>query len=312
MKVVRSKRAAALAAIAIASLGLAACGGGGSSSDGSSGSSGSGSGGKTTTSFTFGGSDSGGTSAGQKVGKLRVVNVFLRDGKGYGPVDLYDVSNPGPDTKPLIKDLGYGEVSDYVQPKTLTSSGQLWVFPAGSTERDKDGIGGQALSNAGWDKGEQATIVMGTSKGFEDPNVTNISYTEISESDTTQMWKAIPGKGAILANVSGAGVEYDAASITLVVDGSCPMRVDPENSPGGGTGLDNVANGNAVSYEVDPGSHDLSLLTTDVSTAPTDCTAASAIAPTSVDVPSGGRVEVFIFGTSPTDLQMVAATVDEP
>lgn len=312
MKVVRSTRAAALAAIAIASLGLAACGGGGSSSDGSTGTTGGGSGGETTTSFSFGGDSGGGTSTGEKTGRLRVVNVFLRDGKGYGPVDLYDVSNPGPDTKPLIEGLDYGEVSDYVEPKSTMGSGQLWVFPAGSTERDKDGIGGQALSNAGWDKGEQSTIVMGTGEGFEDPEVTNLSYTDISESDDTMTWKAIPGKGAILANVSGVGISFNAASVTLVVDGTCPMRVDPDNSPGGGTGLDNVANGNAVSYAVDPGSHELSLLATDVSTAPTECTAASAIAPTSVDVPSGGRVEVFIYGTSPTDLKMVAATVDEP
>lgn len=294
-------------ALLVGGVGLAACGGGSSGSDSASSGGGGGDATSSAPSYTMPDVTQ---PEGKPTGTIRLVNVFLRDGKGFGPLDVYDTANPTEDTKPLISDLGYGEVSDYVRPRSpYSDSGNLYIFPAGSIERQADGIGGQAVSNAGWESGEQATVVIGTTDGMSDPKVTNPLYSEISESDDSATWKAIPGKGAILANDSGVGLDHSAASVTLVVDGKCPMRTDPENSPGQGQGLDSLANANAVTYEVEPGSHDLGLLATDPDTSPTTCTAADAIADTTVDVGSGQRVEIFVFGTSPTDLKIVAAKV---
>ena len=309
-------RALTFAALAAATVGLASCGGGGAGSDASPGGGGGG-GAATSTSTstataTFGSSNGSKGATGSAHGKVRVVNVFLRDGEAFGPLDLYDVPNPAPDAKPLIEGLGYGEVSEYVGPKSISDRGNLYLFPAGSTTRDDEKFGGQGISNAGWNDGEQSTVVIGAAPGLTAGDPTNLQYSEIPETDDSATWKPIAGKGAILANHSGAGVDAKAASVTLVVDDQCPMRIDPENSPGGGQGLDQLANGNAVTYAVTPGSHDVALLAASYDSAVSACTAADAFAPTSVDVAAGGRVEVFVYGTSPTDLKVVTAPVDEP
>lgn len=303
-------RAATFAALAAATVGLVSCGGGGGGSDASPGAGGGGA--VTTTSApTFGSSNGSKGATGSAHGKVRVVNVFLRDDKAFGPLDLYDVPNPAADAKPLIKGLGYGEVSDYVGPRSISDRANLYVFPAGSTTRDDEKFGGQGISNAGWNDGEQSTVVIGAAPALTAGDPTNLQYSEIPESDDAA-GRAIAGKGAILANHSGAGIDAKAASVTLVVDGQCPMRIDPENSPGGGQGLDQLANGNAVTYAVAPGSHDVALLAAAYDSSVSACTAADAFAQATVDVDAGGRVEVFVYGTSPTDLKVVTAPVDEP
>ena len=304
-------RAATFAALAAATVGLVSCGGGGGGSDASPGAGGGGAA-TTTSAATFGSSNGSKGATGSAHGKVRVVNVFLRDDKAFGPLDLYDVPNPAADAKPLIEGLGYGEVSDYVGPRSISDRGNLYVFPAGSTTRDDEKFGGQGISNAGWNDGEQSTVVIGAAPALTTGDPTNLQYSEIPETDDSATWKPIAGKGAILANHSGAGVDARAASVTLVVDDECPMRIDPENSPGGGQGLDQLANGNAVTYEVAPGSHDVALLAAAYDSAVSACTAADAFAQATVDVDAGGRMEVFVYGTSPTDLKVVTAPVDEP
>jgi hypothetical protein len=311
MTITHSRRALTATALVLGGLAIVGCGGG-SNSVGKVGDQ---TGGTTLAApltKNAGGGNGGGMAKGDPHGKIRVVNVFLRANKPFGALDIYDVANPTKGDKPLIAGLGYGKVSDYVQPRSLSSSSMLYLFPAGSVTRDADGIGGQGLSNAGWEDGDQATVVIGTAKGIEDSDPSTPQYTEISESDTTTTWKAIPGKGAILVNASGAGVDSGAATVTLVIDGACPMRVDPSNSPGGGQGLDSIANGNAVTYKVAPGSHKIGLLATEPTTAVTACTGGAAMAVTSVDVPANGRVEAFVFGTTPKDLELVTAAVDRP
>ena len=312
MRATRSKRLVALAAVTLAGLGLMACGSSGGGSDASR-TTGGGGGATTTTAPTVdtGGGQSG--NQGKPHGKIRVVNEFLKGDQPFGPIDIYDVPNPDTDAKPLIEGLKYGEVSEYVAPTSQYSdTSNLYVFPAGSKTKDDGGIGGTGMSNAGWSDGDQVTLVVSAATGLSPGDPNNLNYTEISESDPSVIWKVIDGKGAILVNISGAGVDAKAAEATLVVDGKCPMRVDPENSPGGGQGVDSIANGNAVAYAVDPGSHDIGLLAKPYSTAITECAVADEIAKTTVDVPASGRVEVFIHGSSPTDLEVTTATVDEP
>lgn len=308
----RARIGGRLAALAMAgALVLGACGGGGgddkASTDG-------GGGGSTSTTLDLGGGTTLGGSTltpDKDTGRVRVVNLVLKDGKPYGALDLYDVNNPGDDTEPVIAGLGYGEVSDYVTIKSFGPDGQLFVFAEGEKTKNADGIGGSGISNSGFTADDQATVAIGSSEGFEAGQI-NLSFSQVDELDESARWAHVDGKSFLLASKHGVGDGGDAATVTLVVDGKCPMRVNPEDSPGGGQGVDAVANGNVVPYEVSAGSHQVSLLATDPTTGMSTCDTSGAIAETTVDVAADGRTELFVYGTGPTDLKIAAAPVDEP
>ena len=82
----------------------------------------------SSTSDAGGGGDAG-------TATIRVANVYELMGQAGGPIDLYDVRLPGPSDVPLIKNLAYGQISDYVSPRfDFSGYSMLWLFPAGSTQ----------------------------------------------------------------------------------------------------------------------------------------------------------------------------------
>ena len=82
-----------------------------------------------------------------------------------------------------------------------------------------------------------------------------------------------------------------------------------ENSAGGA--VESIANGNAVPYAVDPGSHELKLLVVSTDTPLTSCDLSQAHASATVDVKAGQRVEVFAYAPTENmdDIKLVTSTV---
>ena len=173
------------------------------------------------------------------------------------------------------------------------------MYPHGSQTKGTKGSdgAGQSLSNAGFDKGTQRTLVIGTGTAYDDRTQTQPSFQEILETgkgDITvpDSWKSISGKGVLLGNVAGTGLDSNRQSYYLAVDGTCPKRVDPENSAGGS--VESLANGNAVPFAVEPGSHELTVLSAPFDSGLSNCDLSAKVATTTVDVPEGRRVEVVV------------------
>ena len=89
--------------------------------------------------------------SGPPTAKIRVANFFLVNGINPGPaVDFYDTSQPAKTDKPLISNLGYGQISAYVSPRSDAGYANLYMFPAGSKTFGKpiDGLRGGRTSQA--------------------------------------------------------------------------------------------------------------------------------------------------------------------
>jgi hypothetical protein len=312
-----------LVAVAACATLLAACGGGGGSDSAKTTTTvaaGGGGGGGPTTTYTV---PSGSNSGGEKGGKVRLLNAFEQDGKAGPTMDVYDTAMPGEDDRPLIAGLAYGELSSYVQPAgAYGGAGNLYLFPEDDkTPSSKGGESwaGQAVSNAGFDPDTQQTVVVGTDKSFDDPTKTQPIYTQISEVGSKEYpipdtWKAIDGKGLVLANASGLGLNGAFALDTyLGLDGACPKRLDPENSAGaGGESPEPIANGNAVPFEVAPGDHTVQILAADPNNGPSTCDQSLVAEQARFSVAAGQRVEVFVFGPTQTADSVTVLTAEVP
>lgn len=307
----------AIALALAATTALAGCGGGGGSDSSATSAptytKPTGSGGSTAT------VPDGSNSSGTPTGKVRVLNAFAPAGTTGPTLDLYDTPTPAKDDEPVIEGLEYGEISDYVRPKgNYGSAGNLYIFEAGTKERSTSGssqdINGQAISNGGFDKGTQRTLVIGTGNAFDDDTKNAPVYQEISEEGTGNMapppaWQADDAKGLLLVNTRGAETDRTSTEYYLSVDGTCPTRRDPENTAGGAVEM--LANSNAVPFLVTAGSHEIKVLAAPGDNGLSTCDQSAAKVSDTVDVDAGTRVEVFLVapGDDPTDFKLVVAPV---
>ena len=95
---------------------LGACGGGSSNKSSNPPGAAATSAGDTTTTSPFSVDTSGATTMGPPTGKIRIANLLLVNGAPGPAMDFYDVFHPRAADTPVIKDLKYGEISDYVTP----------------------------------------------------------------------------------------------------------------------------------------------------------------------------------------------------
>ena len=73
---------------------------------------------------------------------------------------VYDTSRPASTSVALIKDLQYGQISDYVTPHGGTpgdTTTNLYVFPAGSLTKTQLLTGGN-IDNSWFESGDQLTL----------------------------------------------------------------------------------------------------------------------------------------------------------
>ncbi|MCB0976924.1 MAG: DUF4397 domain-containing protein [Acidimicrobiales bacterium] len=247
------------------------------------------------------------------VGRMRVVNLATDLDGTAEPVDVYAAGyGPLQGCKPLIENLGYGEVSDYVDvPARQFSdeeSGGLMYIDAGSTEMDgfwrgnspNDGVDGE---------GDQETVVLsgGSTEGQADPTWMNVI--EHSKEDPSQDVEAKAGKGLLL--VSGGPMSNtfqragDKSVISFSIDGEC-LYADNDQSGHG------ILNGNGTPFSVAPGEHTVGLIITDpgVGIGGQDCDGHEPKFTKDVTVEAGKALAVYIGAKSPSDATILTAPID--
>jgi hypothetical protein len=224
-------------------------------------------------------------------GKIRIVNLAEVGGKPLGPVDLYDM-HPDSTSVPLIKNLAFGQVSDYVSPRGADpgAPSNLYLYQAGQ----KTGMNpfGTNIDNAGFAATDQMTIALGPSKLF---NYTGIGYPAIVEAGSRNPhWidtsRVVPAGKALLITLQANNNADSLPYFYLMIDGTCPKA---SNFP---TGNSLTSVGTEVHFPVDSGAHTLGLVT-----APSGLLNCNGKTPVSTStstatVAAGQRYIVFIYG----------------
>jgi hypothetical protein len=258
---------------------------------------------------------------------VRVVNLYAPKGQPGPALDIYDTQLTGVAATPILTNLGYGTVSAYVHPRLLGTFPQktveLFALPAGenpqtsTANQDSKVIGGLIDDDS---KAQMTILVSADTGGVQLPGVlSGLSDSERMESgDDGQGGKgpAAPtppaGKGELL--VDDAVVPQTGSNgLYLMVDKSCapPLNGDPNVK---GVPYVFAADGASPvsSYAVfatPPGSHQVSVVSWVSSTQPRCAQLTKRQSPTSVTVAGGQQVELFVYGSTLSDLHILAAPI---
>lgn len=259
---------------------------------------------------------------------MRVVNLYSRSGQPGPALDIYDVQLTGQKASPIVTGLAYGAVSDYFTPTTPPANGgqavvSLYALPAGedpTTEQD-DAKGMGSLYDDGSHAQVTDVLTGPASPNGSDPLADMSFHQDVEKGDDGQGGKApvappAPnGQGELLASTAGLP-EGMNNSMFLMVDASCdpPINGDPDRPgvPQVFAAADSSIKSGFALFPTAAGSHQVSVVGW-----PTDGPAATCAAltqkqgQTSVDVTADQQVEVFIYGTSLTDLHLVAAPIKQ-
>jgi hypothetical protein len=271
---------------------------------------------------------------GPPVGRIRVVNLYLLPTSKPGPaLDFYDTSHPGASDKPLISHLAYGQVSAYVSPRAgeplnmvTIDYANLYMFPAGSKKFGApiDFVqAGTNISNAGWVKGEQQTIVMGSGDQFgslKSPSFAAVDEVEPPKSDNgqTELIKPPAGMGLLVSNVEGLVEDTSKyGGVDLRIDGRCPDNIlvatnKPANDSSDPTSPATISNYNAANFPLSVGHHTLNVVDEPgpgSGLLQKQCQAAPAVTTTAVKISTSAPTVVFIYGPNPAHAKMLVAKI---
>jgi hypothetical protein len=268
----------------------------------------------------FGGAGSGSAApiahepAGQPTGKIRLANFFAPNGQPGPALDFYDTNQPAPTDKPLVANLGYGQLSDYVSPRNEgygSTYANLYLFPAGSQVSGHP-IGGMTsgsnISNAGWETGQQLTYILGTdAQGFS--GGPQISFEEVDEvwpsAASITLATAPAGEAVLYVNTYGAPHADADPGLEIRIDGVCPQAGG--HATGGASVL---STNNGTSFGVSPGSHTVEIV---VDPAPgqglsaAQCKAAKAATSASVNASAASPTVMLVYGPTMSSLKTVSA-----
>jgi hypothetical protein len=260
---------------------------------------------------------------------IRVANLYAPKGKPGPAVDVYDTQLTGVAVTPILTNVGYGTVSTYVHPHILTTFPQktvgLFALPAGenpattTANDDSKEIGGLI------DDGSNAhmTIVLSADTGS-----LQIPGPLSGLSDSTRMESGDDGQGgkgpAAPSPSAGSGEllvddtvvpQTGSIGLYLMVDKSCapPLNGDPNVK-----GVPYVFAADGVSpvssfavFATPPGSHQVSVVSWISSTQPRCAQLSKRQGATSVTVTAGQQVELFVYGSTFSDLHILAAPIQQ-
>lgn len=241
---------------------------------------------------------------GSPTGKIRVVNLYSANGQPGGPIDLYDNFRPTKSDTPIISNLAYGQVSDYVSPRAPGPGepSNLWIFPAGSLQKS-GAYTGSNVSNAGWTADQQLTLVLVPTDATGSFGSKELN--DASSSDASADTSTAPAGDATLVTFNADDILTGAPSDYLTVDGACVPALDQSaQEPGtlGGT------------FAVPAGSHTFGVIggTRGSGMTMQQCTAAAAspAATQTASTSAGGRVDVISYGGSTGALKLLVAPVE--
>jgi hypothetical protein len=305
---------------------LFSCGGGGGATTGSGGSGAAGSSGYCN--------NSGGNSGTNGQITARVANTFLTSGTKSGPaVDIYDDMynncqvQPSETGTPLIANLRYGTMSGYVKPRFVDADGgavHLVALPAGSPSTDtKDAW----AFWGGIDDGSHPQITLllvnqgssgsGPLAGFEYSVFYEKGEAPYSAIDRAPLAPPPPsGQGEYLVNTEAINTvtQGGPGSYFFFVDDSCTPPLNPNpNFPGLPyvNTVGPVSPGDFSQFAETPSTtHQISIVGWNGS-APPACSSllGSKQGTTTVGVAAGQQIITFIYGSSSTDLHLLAGPI---
>ena len=264
---------------------------------------------------------------GPREAKIRVANFYLNaNGTPGAALDFYDTGHPSNNDKPLISGLAYGQISRYVSPReegppsefTGADYGQLYIFPHGCKTfgGSVDGMqSGTNITNVGWVKGQQETLVLGDDDGLQpQPSSQAVEEVEPAHYGQSEIIKATSGKGVLVVNtfglISNTG-KYPGVS--LRIDGSCVDDVlVGGQSPSNGTIPALVSGYAAANFPLALGTHTLNIVSDPAPGAgilQKPCDNAPAQSTTVVKVTSRPTVIVFYYGSDPHHVRVLVSTI---
>ncbi len=244
------------------------------------------------------GAPAGRVARGPAIGKIRVINTIAVNGAPGPAMDVYDISRPDESTRPLIANLQYGQVSEYVTPHGWVpgdTHSNLYVLPAGS-KTPTDRLPGGNIDNSGFEAGDQLTLALFGSD-------LNFGIKQFAEAGKRiHPWLGMDptppaGQGLLLLHEAVSRVSNEPEPVMyLSIDGACPKK-------------DNGVEGR---YPIAAGDHTLGLVTSPPGMGLTQemCTEKTPVASVHTHVDAGRDVDVVIYGPTAA-LKLLAAPVEK-
>jgi hypothetical protein len=261
---------------------------------------------------------------------IRVANLYAPKGQPGPGLDIYDVQLTGVAATPILTNVGYGTVSTYVHPKLLGTFPQktveLFALPAGENPATTTANGDSKEIGGLIDDGSnvQMTIVLSADTGgVQIPGVLSglSESVRLESGDDGQGTKgpvAPPppaGSGELLVDGAVVIPQSGSPGLYLMVDKSCapPLNGDPNVK-----GVPYVFAADGVApvssfavFATPPGTHQVSVVSWLSSTQPKCAQLTKRQGSTSITVTAGQQVELFVYGSSLSDLHILAAPIQQ-
>ncbi len=232
-----------------------------------------------------------GRTFGPPTGKIRVANLLEINGQPSGPVDLYDVNRPDSTDTPIIKHLAYGQISDYVSPRSgaAGSRSNLYLFQA--DQKTGTQPWGANIDHSGYEPTDQLTVALSPTMSnqiggvYVEESGKRLNSAVASDETTAQ------GSGGMLI-VSAANFMIDTLPQQyIMIDGVCPQ---PKFV------------GSHMLFPVAPGSHTIGLVTSPHGRTLQSCAGHAPASTLTENVAAGQRYAVLMYGM-PSDGQKILA-----
>jgi hypothetical protein len=266
---------------------------------------------------------------------MRVVNLYAPKGASGPPtagpaVDIYDVQLNGQSATPVATNVAYGSASPYFTGHEPTNAFghpaiELYALPAGedpkTKQADAKGIGGVL------DDGSHAQVTFvltadnsGLSLGGA---LGRLSFRDrVEKGDDGDGTKApvapAPASGQAQILVDTSAVIDDNLLLYALIGRSCAPPINGDPNAKGLPEIFNAAiagiNTPFAIFATTPGTHQVSVVDNQSGVQPT-CAQLNAKpssakqGTTTVDVTAGQQVEVYVYGTSATDLHLALAPI---
>jgi hypothetical protein len=227
---------------------------------------------------------------GPPTGKIRVANLLEINGQPSGPVDLYDVRRLDSTDTPIIKHLAYGQISDYVSPRSGGAGSRSNLYLYQTDQKTGTQPWGTNIDHSGFEPTDQLTIALSPTMENQIGGV----YVDEGGKRLNDMVSsgetAAQGSGGLLI-VSAANSMIDTLPQQyIMVDGVCPT---PKYV------------GSAMLIPVAPGSHTIGLVTSPHGKVLQSCAGHAPTSTLTENVAAGQRFAVLMYGL-PSDGQKIA------
>jgi hypothetical protein len=251
------------------------------------------------------GSGGGGHLFGPPTGQIRVANLLELGGKPSGPLDFYDTRTPDSSARPLIANLAFGQISDYVSPRAADASpgspSNLYSFPAG-TKKPSPPFGDR-IDNQGFAATDQITVALGPANMGGVPSIALPAIDEAGKRvnafrDSSRVFPA--GKGLLIMLQGDANLD-SLPAMYLSVDGVCPLNANDSRN------THPTAIGSDLNLIVSASVHTLAIVTSPRGQGLSDCSGKKPGEPLFLTVGPGQRYVIFVYGLPSDGFKVGAA-----